>query len=164
MGWLYSRIQPESTQEVNQIQDLFWFFSTAVSPQDFKKGVNKPELIQKVPRNSIKPGLCLVCLLFFQILGPFCCVNKSERTQNSIEFLGTIILLMQPEGLLIWPLAINSIIFKFCLQKNQRFAWRENQYPLTMGDIVPSNLGLTLQGFFEPRPFWNYKGARKQCS
>ena len=89
-GGYISRIYPESTQELNQILGPFWSVYKAESPQDLKKSVNKPELTQKVPRKSFKFwALSLPCLHFFKILGTFCFVNRPERAQNLIEFLGT---------------------------------------------------------------------------
>ena len=88
-GGYISRIYPESTQELDQILGPFWFVYTTESSQDFKK-VQTNQTGPRIWKTSwALSGLILVCLHFFQILGTFCFVNRPERAQNLIEFLGT---------------------------------------------------------------------------
>ena len=88
-GGYISKIYSESTQELDQILGPFWFVYTTESSQDFKK-VQTNQTGPRIWKTSwALSGLILVCLHFFQILGTFCFVNRPERAQNLIEFLGT---------------------------------------------------------------------------
>ena len=83
----------EFTQKVPRNWIKFWALSGLFTQQKVPRILKKCKQTRQGPEFERLPGHFLgqfwFVYTFFQILGTFCFVNRPERAQNLMEFLGT---------------------------------------------------------------------------